>query len=78
MELYAIKDIKANQFGDPFTAINEAVAIRRFFYFGKSATMIANDLELWKVGDFDLDSGVIIPANVFVCAWSDTLEGEDK
>ena len=62
--LYAIKDVKSG-FSDPCTQVNDAVAARSF---ERQAPDMASqvgvplaDLQLWRCGKFDCDSGMLIP-----------------
>lgn len=62
--LYAIKDVKSG-FSDPCTQVNDAVAARAFD--GQIHSISANlgipvsDFQLWRVGQFDVDSGMLVP-----------------
>lgn len=62
--LYAIKDVKSG-FSDPCTQVNDAVASRAFD--GQIQGIAANlgipvsDFQLWRIGQFDVDSGMLIP-----------------
>lgn len=64
--LYAIKDIKTG-FSDPCVQLNDAAAGRSF---ERSIPRIADelqvpisDLQLWRIGRYDVDSGQLIPDN---------------
>ncbi len=60
--LYAIKDVKSG-FSDPCVQVNDAVAVRSFqcqlprmvHDFG----IPISDLQLWRIGQFDMDSGLL-------------------
>ena len=61
--LYAIKDVKSG-FSDPCTQVNDAVAARSF---ERQVPRMADDLgiplsdfQLWRIGQFDVDSGMLI------------------
>lgn len=64
--LYAIKDIKSG-FSDPCVQVNDAVAGRGF---ERSVPDLADrlgvpvsDLQLWRIGCYDVDSGQLVPEN---------------
>lgn len=61
--LYAIKDVKSG-FSDPCTQVNDAVAARSF---ERQVPRLSDDLgiplsdfQLWRIGEFDVDSGMLI------------------
>lgn len=62
--LYAIKDVKSG-FSDPCTQVNDAVAARSFErtipHLSDDLGIPTSDFQLWRVGQFDVDSGMLIP-----------------
>lgn len=62
--LYAIRDCKGG-FADPCTQLNDAVAIRAFSsQVPRVAAQIGvpvKDFQLWRVGTYDTDSGMLTP-----------------
>lgn len=78
--LYAIKDVKSG-FSDPCTQVNDAVAVRSFD--GQIHSIAANlgipvsDFQLWRVGEFDVDSGMLISANPVLILDGATLLRKD-
>lgn len=62
--LYAIKDIKSG-FSDPCIQVNDAVAARSFErqvpVMSDSLGIPLSDFQLWRVGKFDSDSGMLVP-----------------
>ena len=62
--LYAIKDVKSG-FSDPCTQVNDAVAARSFERqipdMSESLGIPLSDFQLWRVGKFDADSGMLVP-----------------
>ena len=58
-KLYSIRDIKANSYSEPFTAPNDEVAVRKYAYLMSKSEMIADDTELYVVGEFDYERGLI-------------------
>lgn len=62
--LYAIKDVKSG-FSDPCTQVNDAVASRSFERqvprLSDDLGIPTSDFQLWRVGKFDVDSGMLIP-----------------
>lgn len=70
MILYAIKDVKAG-FQTPQEFVNDEVAIRAFkIATSDPRTMLGQvpaDFELWKIGEFDLQSGELRSDPQFLC-----------
>lgn len=60
--LYVIRDRKSAIYGTPFVAPNDSCAEREFVAFCSqpSNTYIAEDLELYRVGTVDNETGVIL------------------
>lgn len=62
--LYAIKDIKSG-FADPCLQANDAVAVRSFEnsipFLSDKVGIPTSDFQLWRVGQFDVDSGMLVP-----------------
>lgn len=69
LEIYSMFDRVAGQFGSPFLQNNQAEAIRKFNYVVSQSPMVAGDLDLFLIGFFDIDTGVISPCSQpqFVC-----------
>lgn len=66
--MYAVYDRVAGRYGEPFLVNKEELAVRRFDYLMANSPMVASDCELYKLGDFDMVQGAIVPCNkpVFV------------
>lgn len=66
--LYSIFDRVAGTFSEPFAALKDELAIRRFAYLMQNSPMVRDDCDLFKVADMDLSSGVVVPVDtpVFV------------
>ena len=64
--LYAIKDVKSG-FSDPCTQVNDAVAARSFERqvpgMSDDLGIPLSDFQLWRIGEFDIDSGMLLPAS---------------
>ena len=79
--LYSYFDRKAHCYGAPFTAVNNDVAVRQFAGLIQDAggRLAIFDTELYKVGEFNGDSGVVTPCQTeFICdfyAASELLKG---
>lgn len=62
--LYAIKDVKSG-FSDPCIQVNDAVAARSFELqvpiLSQHIGIPLSDFQLWRVGQFDVDSGLLRP-----------------
>lgn len=71
-EMYSIFDKVAGVYSEPFLSLNEATAFRRFQWQMQQSAMVAGDCALYKVGDFNLDTGEIIPCVIFVCNYEVT------
>lgn len=65
--LYCIKDTLAGSYGEPFCAQTPALAQRRFQYLADNSPMVCTDLQLYKIGEYDTDTGEIMPCVEFVC-----------
>lgn len=64
--IYCYRDKKAG-FNAPYTDINDNVAQRNFAYaVNNNDTMgfAASDFDLYRIGNFDTDSGMITPETV--------------
>ena len=61
-KLYTIRDRKSGIYGTPFGSYNNDTAIRDFRGFCNQAqnVYLADDLELYFVGDFNSDSGEVL------------------
>lgn len=61
---YALKDVKSG-FSDPCTQPNDAVAARSFErqipHMSDELGIPVSDFQLWRIGQFDVDSGMLIP-----------------
>ena len=70
MILYAIKDVKAG-YQSPQEFVNDEVAIRAFkMATSDPRTMLGQvpaDFELWKIGEFDLQTGELKSDLQFLC-----------
>lgn len=58
VKYYAIKDVKANEFGELLFARNDEVAKRIFGQIISKNTLIASDLQLYCIGDFNNELGI--------------------
>ncbi len=82
--LYSYFDRKAHCYGSPFTAVNNDVAVRQFAGLIQDAggRLAIYDTELYKVGEFDGDNGVVLSCQVeFICDYfkaSELLKGGEE
>ena len=64
MKIYSIKDTKGS-FYDPMLALNDALAtrnVRGVVNSGKGIlAQYPEDFELWLIGEFDQETGIITP-----------------
>ncbi len=68
--LYSYFDRKAHCYGAPFTAVNNDVAVRQFAGLIQDAggRLAIFDTELYKVGEFNGDNGIVTPCQIeFIC-----------
>ena len=65
-EVYSIKDVVAGQLSEPRLFINGAVAERWFQTSFVDKSEIATDLQLWRIGTFNSETGEIVSAPEFV------------
>lgn len=68
VKLYAYKDLIVGAFGMPFACHNDAEAVRRAkFELSKVEDVnIKNDMQLFKLGDYDTVTGVVVPDFYYV------------
>lgn len=84
LNLYAIKDIEANTYAQPWTAPNHVVALRtcsQEVNRAHEANMIYTnsiDFELRHMGSFDCDTGEIKPENQLVANLATLKKGEEQ
>lgn len=69
IELYSIYDRVAGLYGQPLFAVNRQTAERQFNYTMSQAQMVAGDCDLYYLGKFDNQTGVIevLEKPEFVC-----------
>lgn len=79
MELFCVKDKKVG-FTDPVCLSSSQQAVREFGVFLAQVDsdpdvyhIPANDFQLWHIGSFDLDSGVISPISPELIADADSM-----
>lgn len=68
IKLYCIRDAKAKRFVSPFSAENDQLAIRSFEGAMRQPGSLLHDFPadfaLYYVGDFDTESGALVPNQV--------------
>lgn len=57
MNVYSIFDKCSGIYSEPFCAINDDVAKRRFKQICLSSSVVAPDLQLYKLGEFESSTG---------------------
>lgn len=74
MNIYAFKDTKIG-FMEPFLQQNDAVAKRTFTQIctepEKAITRYKEDIELWKLGEYNEITGDIIPGKEYMMGGKD-------
>lgn len=68
--IYSFFDRVSQSYSEPFLAVNDSVAQRRFQYTMKNAPMVAQDMQLFKLGHMDTDKGITDVCVEFVCNYS--------
>lgn len=76
--MYAIRDKIAEVFGEITIDINDATAKRNFAYRMQNNSNMqfsASDLELYRIGEFEANKGIIVPVQpaVLVCRGDEVL-----
>lgn len=61
LEVFTILDRCSGIFSEPFYAVNTDVAKRRFKQICLSSSVVAPDLQLYKIGLYDSSKGIIAP-----------------
>lgn len=69
LEIYSMFDRVAGQYGSPFLQNNQGEAKRKFNYVVLQTPMVAGDLDLFLIGYFDTETGIISPCSQpqFIC-----------
>lgn len=70
LKIYSCFDRVSQSYSEPFVAVNDPVAIRRFNYVLSQSAMVAEDIQLFCLGEFETDSGAISPNVQFVCNYT--------
>lgn len=79
--IYSYRDAKAKAFMPPQCDQNDATAIRGFSYAVNNNDIMnfsPGDYELFKLGEFDVDTGIINAENVPILLKSGVSVFEDK
>lgn len=80
--LYAIRDVKTS-FLSPAIDVNDQAAVRNFYHTVQNSEGVMyscpQDFSLYRVGEFDADSGLLIPASpiVYLASASDAIAALD-
>lgn len=78
-QIYGLKDNLANVFMQPQLFQNENVALRNFSEIINGTGIFKNnpaDFELWRLGEFDDQNGVIIPNPEKMATGLSVVKGE--
>lgn len=67
--LYCLRDRIANSYFSPFEEVNDAMAVRRIYPMVRQGPN-AKDMELWKIGEFDSETGRIMEATPICISWT--------
>lgn len=64
-ELFSVKDVKSGTFESPFRSTNSVTAIRSFAHNVNNPELLIKeypeDFDLYKIGEFDPDTGILTP-----------------
>lgn len=73
--MYSIYDKVTGNYSEPFLAVNNATAERRFNYTMEHSKMISADCQLYMLGEFDSSIGVInaVDKPIFICNYDGGL-----
>lgn len=79
--IYALRDKVADTFSGINLNVNDAVAKRDFSYAVNNTPELeykCSDIELYKVGEFDVHTGCIVPCNtlVLVCRGDEVISND--
>lgn len=80
-QIYGFKDNLANVFMQPQLFQNENVALRNFSEIINGTGIFKNnpaDFELWKLGEFNDQSGIIVPNPEKIATGLSVLKGENN
>lgn len=71
--LFSVYDKVTGAYGEVFACPNVGTAVRRFNYVLKNANMVAEDCDLYKLGTYDLNTGVIkgLDKPEYICHFGD-------
>lgn len=79
-QIYGLKDNLANVFMQPQLFQNENVALRNFSEIINGTGIFKNnpaDFELWRLGEFDDQTGIIIPNPEKMATGLSVVKGEN-
>lgn len=65
--VYSMFDRITQSYSEPFVAVKKEVAIRRFNYIMSQSPMVSADMQLFQIGEFNTDTGSIVPSVEFIC-----------
>lgn len=73
--LYCVRDVKAGNYWPPVAHVNDDVAKREFAMLATSPDVayLANDLQLYKVGEFNNLTAEVVVCNEFICNCVDVV-----
>lgn len=58
-QFYSIYDRVAGVYSEPFLAKRKELAVRKFRYLLQNTPMVASDCDLFCLGEFDTETGLI-------------------
>ncbi len=80
VELYSVKDTKLGKFCTPFTAPNDEIAKRMLqstiMAGGNNIAQFPEDFQLFKLGNYDEDTGELTTENKFLANATEFVKKE--
>lgn len=61
--IYSIFDRLAGLYGSPFYQLKKELAVRQFDYVMKNASMVSGDCDLYYLGEYNTETGEIMPVS---------------
>lgn len=78
MFIFTIYDRVSGVYSEPFLAVNQGVAVRRFNFLMQNSAMVKDDCQLYCIGVFNTLSGVVDSSSnpEFICSYSEVSSDE--
>lgn len=73
IKYFAVYDKVSDNYGEPFLAQRDEIAIRKFKWLMQAQPMIAADCELWCIGSYDFEKGILVSDKQFICKFDEDI-----